>query len=162
MTLESAVLLFIAGIFIGTVFTFGMQHWNAEVTREDCKVIETEFRYYEKMEEAVVPKDMKEIFIYCADGKRYSIDVVSLNYKLLDDLSAISEGEKITLLLHPNSDTIVEFSAQNGYILTFEDTISKLENEATGFFCLGIFMYFGALIGLYNIILNIRNKSRKK
>ena len=145
---------------MGTVFTFGMQYWNAEVTREECKVVETEFKHYEKMMEAEIPRDMREIFIYCADGERYSIDVVSLNYKLLDDLAELSEGEKITLLIHPNSDTIVEFATGRGYLLTFEDTVSKLENEATGFFFLGIFMYLMALAGLYNIIIYIKNKKK--
>ena len=73
-----------------------------------------------------------------------------------------SKNESITLLLHPNSNTIVEFSSSHGLLLTFEETINKLDGEATGFIFLGIFMYLCALVGLYYVVFHlVRRKKRR-
>ena len=44
-----AVFLLIAGLFLGSVFTFGMQYWNSEVTREECTLIDTQFVSYKEI-----------------------------------------------------------------------------------------------------------------
>ena len=36
ITTMDAWFLLIAGLFLGTVFTFGMQYWNAPVARDDA------------------------------------------------------------------------------------------------------------------------------
>ena len=51
----------------------------------------------------------------------------------------IEDGESIKLLIHPNSNTIVELLTDRGYVLNFEDTILQLGNEAKGFMFLGVF-----------------------
>ncbi|MBO5868179.1 MAG: hypothetical protein J6Q54_04655, partial [Oscillospiraceae bacterium] len=66
--------------------------------------------------------------------------------------------QKICILSHPNSNTIVEFSTENGTILTFNETIHKLGEEATGFLFLGLFTYFCSLVGLYYTAFHIIKK----
>lgn len=157
MTLTEAIVIFVLGVFIGTVFTFGMQYWNAEVTRDKCNIIEAEFSYYE---ERRTSKRATEIAVYCANGENYYIDGVCINEAVRNDLYMIEDGESIKLLIHPNSNTIVELLTDRGYVLNFEDTILQLGNEAKGFMFLGVFMYFSALIGLYNIVSNIKKQKK--
>lgn len=149
--LSWAIFLLVAGIVLGSVFTFGVRHWNSTVDREDCTLIETRFLSYDEIRRLHRPMSIKEIAIDCANDQRYFIDGVSINQELRDALASLSAHEKIVLLIHPNSNTIVEFTAKNTTLLEFETTIVKLADEGTGFLFLGIFMFFGALVGLYYI-----------
>ena len=155
-----AIFLLIAGLLLGSVFTFGMQHWNAEVTREECTLIDTEFVSYKEMSQSKRPMGIKEIAVDCVNGERYFIDGVSINSDLRNSLSELSEHQNIRLLIHPNSNVIVEFSTENGMILTFDETIRKLGGEATGFLFLGLFMYFCSLVGLYYVAFYIIKKRK--
>ena len=158
MPLGLAIFLLIAGLFLGSVFTFGMQYWNSEVTREDCTLIDTQFVSYKEIRQPKRPMEIKEIAVDCVNNERYFIDGVSINSDLRNSLSELSKHQKIYILIHPNSNTIVEFSTENGTILTFNETIHKLGGEATGFLFLGLFMYFYSLVGLYYTAFHIIKK----
>ena len=158
MPLGLAIFLLIAGLFLGSIFTFGMQYWNSEVTREDCTLIDTQFVSYKEIRQPKRPMEIKEIAVDCVNNERYFIDGVSINSDLRNSLSELSKHQKIYILIHPNSNTIVEFSTENGTILTFNETIHKLGREATGFLFLGLFMYFCSLVGLYYTAFHIIKK----
>lgn len=162
MPLKLAAFVLVSGILLGSVFTFGMQYWNKKVSRESCMVIETQFLMYDEIRHRKRSVNINEIAIECADGNRYFIDGVSINEKLRNNLSVLSENESITLLIHPNSNTIVEFSSDQGPILDFDETVNKLYNEACGFIFLGIFMYFCAFVGLYYVIFHIVRRQKQK
>lgn len=162
MPIGLAIGLLVIGILLGSVFSFGMQYWNAEVTRESCTFIETRFLSYDEIRQPKRPMEIKEIAIECTNGERYFIDGASINTELRNDLSTLSAQERITLLIHPNSNTIVELSNERGNLLMFEDTINKLDGEATGFLFLGIFMYFCSLVGLYYTVSHIICKRKAK
>ena len=150
-SMQQAIFFLIVGLLMGTVFTFGMSHWNENVPREACKYVETEFLDYHEDRPLRRPSHIREIMIDCSNGERYSIDSVSINEELKNAVENLSEGEKITLLIHPNQDKILELSDDDGLILEFEDTITKLGKEKNAFGILGGFMYLLALVGLYHI-----------
>ncbi len=159
----AAVFLLVIGILLGSVFTFGSQYWNKKVSREACTLIDTDFVDYTELRHIANHTKIKEIAIDCSNGERYFIDGVSINDELRTQLSLLSAQENITLLIHPNSNTIVEFSSDNAVLLDFNDTIDKLDGEATGFIFLGLFMYFCALVGLYYTVYHIiRRKKRRR
>ena len=160
MPIGLAMFLLITGLLLGSVFTLGMQYWNAEVTRDECTVVDTAFLSYKEIHQFKRPWRIKEIAVDCANGERYFIDGVSINSYLRDSLSELSDQQKIRLLIHPNSNTIVEFSTDSGKILTFDETIGKLGEETTGFLFLGVFMYFCSLVGLYYVTLHILKKRK--
>ncbi len=58
MPLGLAIGLLIVGILLGSVFTFGMQYWNAEVTRESCIFIETQFISYDEIRQPKRPMEI--------------------------------------------------------------------------------------------------------
>mgnify|MGYP003297617298 CR=1 FL=1 len=160
MPLNFAVIMLLIGILLGSVFTFGMQYWNAKTTRESCAVVKTQFLSYDEIWHAKPTINIVEIAVDCADGNRYFIDGVSINDELRENLSLLSENESITLLIHPNSNTIVEFSTDKGVILNFEEAMDKLSKEETGFLFLGIFMYLCAAVGLYYTVLHVYRKRK--
>ncbi len=159
MPLGMAITLLVVGILLGSVFSFGMQYWNKEVTREECIKIQTQFLGYK---EDLRRGHIQQIAIDCANGDRYFIDGVSINSKLQDYISKISPNEDITLFIHPNSDTIVEFSTNFDTILIFSETIDKLGGEATGFLFLGFFMYFCSLVVIYYVVWHSSKKWKFK
>ena len=115
MPLGSAIFIFIIGICLGNVFTFGASHWNAEVEKDECCVIETEFISYDVQYES--KERIREIIIKCSNNERYYIDGTCASESVQNYLQALSEGEDITLLIHPNSNTILEFSSNKYTIL---------------------------------------------
>ena len=163
--LSHAIVLFLVGAFIGSVFIFGVQYWNASVTREECRTVETQFVSYRERHQPKRPIRVKEIAINCANSETYYIDGVSVNTELRNALSAMAENEDIVLLIHPKTNTIVEFFNKVDEILSFDETAKNLDTEKNGFFYLGLFMYVCSLCGLYCIVLHIikiiKVKSRK-
>ena len=151
--LGAAIFLLIAGLFMGTVFTFGMQYWNAEVSREECVQVDTQILDY-KIKKMTSRGSVSEVIqIECANGEWYDLDSVSTNAALKNALAALSDDEDVTLLIHPNSSRmVVGISTANDIVLDFDETIEKLGKEATGFMYIGIFMYFCGIYGFYHII----------
>ena len=161
ISLAAAVFMLVVGVLLGNVFTFGMQYWNDDIPREDCTMIKTQLLSYDEIRHGKHPMGIKEIAIDCSDGNRYFIDGVSINEDLINKLSSLTANNNITLLIHPNSNTIVEFSNGQTVLLDFNDTIKRLEGEADGFLLLGVFTYFYALIGVYYIVYHIKHRKNK-
>ncbi len=144
---------------MGTVCIFGMQYWNEEVTKENCTYMETQFLGYHIIKNR---SGIREIAVDCSDGERYFIDGVSVNAKLKEDLSEMDENDNVEMLIHPNGATIVELLNNDIVLLSFEDSIDKLNKEVSGFLYIGIFMYFCSSIGLVNIVINMVKKIKSK
>ena len=154
-----AVFLLIVGVLLGTVFTFGQQYWNAQVTPDRCIEVQTRFLDYHEHRK-IKSVRVYEISVDCENGERYFIDGVSVNERVRDALAFFSPGDEIRLLIHPNRSAIVELTTQSRVILAFDDTMAKLRGEANGFLGLGIFMYFSAAVGLYYMVLHGIRKLR--
>lgn len=159
LSLGQSVLLLVIGVFLGCVFTFGMQYWNQEVTRDSCTIVETQFMDYHIIEGR---RGIREVAVDCVDSERYFIDGVLVNSELRNNLSQLMTNDEITLLIHPTSNSVVEFSANNLTLIKFDEAIDKLGNEATAFLYLGVFMYLCALLGLVNVLLNIVKIKKQK
>ena len=159
LSLGQSVLLLVIGVFLGCVFTLGMQYWNQEVTRDNCTIVETQFIDYRITKNRSANR---EVVLNCSDSKRYFIDGELINSELKNNLSRLKINDEITLLIHPTSNSVVEFSAGDVTLINFYEAINKLGNEATSFLYLGVFMYLCALLGLVNIILNIVKIKKQK
>ena len=153
LSLSQSVLLLVIGVFLGCIFTFGMQYWNQEVSKDNCTIVETQFIDYRITKSHRSAN--REVVLTCSDSERYFIDGVLINSELKSNLSQLKTNDEITLLIHPTSNSVVEFSAGDVTLINFDEAINKLGNEATEFLVLGMFMYLCALLGLGNIILNI-------
>lgn len=153
---ERAIFLLVAGLFLGAIFTFGMRYWHAPVSREDCTQVNTEFVSFR---ERTRRGSIQLIYIDCANGQRYELDGVCISQPVLEGVENLQPQEPITLLIHPNSDTILELSCESGTLMAFDDAAQRVAGDTLLFMVLGILMYAAALGGMYQLI---RQRSRKK
>lgn len=157
---ERAIFLLLAGLFLGTIFTFGMRYWHAPVSREDCTQVNTEFVSYR---ERTRRGSIQLIYIDCANGQRYELDGACISQPVLEGVENLQPQEPITLLIHPNSDTILELSGTSGTLMAFDNAAQRVAGDTLLFTVLGILMYAAALGGLYMLIRQWkRQRSRKK
>ena len=159
LSLNQSIVLLVIGVFLGCIFTFGMQHWNQEVSKDNCTIVETQFMDYRITKNRSANR---EVVLTCSDSERYFIDGVLINIELKNNLSQLKTNDEITLLIHPISNSVVEFSAGDVTLINFYEAINKLGNEATSFLYLGVFMYLCALLGLVNVVLNIVKIKKQK
>ena len=155
ITFGWAVTLLVIGIVMGTVFTFVVSYWNANVKREECDIVTARLDGYEKN---MSRHGIREIFIYCDNGERYTIDGIAASSTLVDRLSHLDEGTQLSLILHPNSGSVLELTAGGSTLMKFGETVKKLGGEQKGFFLLGIFMYVCAAVGLFYVVKLRRKK----
>ena len=154
---DRAIFLLFAGLFLGTIFTFGMRYWHAPVSREDCTQVNTEFVSFR---ERTRRGSIQLIYIDCANGQRYELDGACISQPVLEGVENLQTQEPITLLIHPNSDTILEFSCESGTLMAFDDAAQRVAGDTLLFTVLGILMYAAALGGLYALIRQWRKKKR--
>ncbi|MBQ8783723.1 MAG: hypothetical protein IJZ57_08135 [Clostridia bacterium] len=161
LPLAQSVFFVILCIFIGTVCISDVLYRTDEVTKEECTYIETQFVDYHETIKAK-GNHSRGITIYCSDGEKYEISPKCINDMLRDDISELNRNSDITLLLYPESDTIVELTADNAKLLDFDESIKNNRKGITIFLLLGIFMYIGALAFLVDAIINIKIERKKK
>lgn len=146
----NAIFLLLAGLFMGTVFTFGMHYWNAPIDQKDAIHKEATFDSYK--EKTGKRNSTKEICVYFLDSEQLYIDGECVNDLLRNELSVIDAGTKVALMIHPNSDTILDMRVNGNIILEYYDVQEKLSAEKDTFLVLGIILYAMALYGLVNLI----------
>jgi len=153
MTKGEAWFLLIAGFIMGTVFTFGMQYWNAPVTREESIHTTAIYESYATQQEQ---GRVKEIIVRFKDHEQLYIDGACINDMLLNSIDSLVPGTELSMIVHPNSNTIMELHADNQVLLDFQDTVEKLTAEATGFMGLGLFCYVLSVCGLISLLFRKR------
>lgn len=145
-----ALLLVIIGLFLGTVFTFGNQYWNADVKQSDAIKKEAIFDSYK--ETFGKRHSTKGIYVYFFDCDQLYIDATCVNEKVRADLNNIESGTGVTLVIHPNSDTILDMRIGEYVILEFDNTMDKIKKEMNAFFVMGLMLYAMGVYGLINLI----------
>lgn len=153
MTKIEAWFLLIAGLIMGTVFTFGMQYWNAPVTKEESIHTTAIYESYATQRER---GRVKEIIVRFKDHEQLYIDGVCINDMLLNSIDSFVPGIELSMIVHPNSNTIMELHADNQVLLEFQNTSEKLTGEATGFMGLGLFCYVLSACGLIRLLFRKR------
>lgn len=146
-----AALLLILGLFFGTLFTFGMSHWQSEVSREEAIPLTATYQ-------SCNPKyqrhhQLTDIMLRFSDRDYLLVDGSYATESLLSTLESIPSGTKCAILVHPNSpSTILSLNAGEKEIIAFDEAVQKLAAEAEGFRYLGIFCYILAVYGLWKLL----------
>lgn len=144
MTKSEAIFLLIAGLIMGTVFTFGTKYWNAPIMQEEAQQVKAIFSSYKETKRR---GRVGDIILRFDDHEQLHIDRVCIDNELCDTISEIMPGTILEMMVHPNSNTILEMEIGTMKILEFDDSMQKLSSEASGFMCLGVFCYILALMG---------------
>ena len=107
MAKGDAWFLLIAGLIMGTVFTFGMQYWNAPISQEEAICTTAVYTSYtEQLERGHV----KEMIVRFEDHEQLYIDGACINEELRDRIHNLEPGTELSLIVHPNSNTLYMFS----------------------------------------------------
>ncbi len=153
ITKGEAWFLLLAGFIMGTVFTFGVQYWNAPVTKEESIHTTAIYESYIAQRER---GRVKEIIVRFKDHEQLYIDGVCVNDMLLNSIDSFIPGIELSMIVHPNSNTIMELHADNQVLLEFQNTSERLTGEATGFMGLGLFCYVLSVCGLISLLFRRR------
>lgn len=139
-----AILAVIGMLFLGTVFTVGMQYWNKPVERAEAIPMSA---VYESYDVAHSRRSIRFIQLSFQDNEiSTDIDGSCVTEELINLLDAIPAGAEVSILLHPSSETVLEMTTEDHIILNFEESQRKLTREATGFQYIGWFLYAGAIV----------------
>lgn len=144
MTKSEAIFLLIVGLIMGTVFTFGMKYWNDSIMQEEAQQVNAIFSSYKETKRR---GRVQEIILRFDDHEQLYIDGVCIDNELCDTISEIMPGTILEMMVHPNSNTILEMETGTTKILEFNDSVQKLSSEASGFVYLGVLCYILALMG---------------
>lgn len=91
-------------------------------------------------------------------GQMY-VERECMNEQVINILENIATGSKLSLMIHPNSDAILDMRVNDIVALEFNDSREKLTDDKNGFLLLGIFCYSSAI---YGVIVFIQKKKIKK
>lgn len=149
MAKGDAWFLLIAGLIMGTVFTFGMQYWNAPISQEEAICTTAVYTSYT---EQLKRGHVKEMIVRFEDHEELYIDGVCINEELRDRIHNLEPGTELSLIVHPNSNTIMELQIGNSVLLEFQNSYEKMASEATGFVGLGLFCYVLSACGLISLL----------
>ena len=142
------LLIIIIGLIMGTVFVFGMSYWNEEVDKSECV---QSYPMYKSHKYVYDNSTVKEIIIYFSNDELMTIDGVSVNDELINEVEKLDNNSKLLVLKHPNSNTIMEMEANGIILLNYDATMSKLVKERNGFVAIGCFMYLFAVLSVIEL-----------
>lgn len=140
--------MLIAGLILGTVFTVGERYWYAPIPQENA-IAETAI--YQSCQESTSHGHLQEMKILFENHAPLYIKGACLTRELLDDIHALVPGTELTLLVHPNSGTILELRANGSVLLAFQDAVKGIALETNGFFGFGLLCYCRAAYGLLRL-----------
>ena len=150
-------IIVLACLLLGTVMTFGMRYWEKDISREETVATEAT---YQSCKRTYNRGGLKEILVQFSDLEQQAMDSAYASESLYEAINALEPGTKVSLLLHPNSETILEFRVGDTVILDFEHSAEALRREVVGFLVLGILLY---LIGLgFAVGLLLPKNARKR
>ena len=145
----------IFGLILGTFFIFGIGHWNAPVTRAEARDITATFSSFQESKKR---GEVREIILRFDDHEQLYIDRLCIDEALCSKIEALAPHTVVRLLVHPNSDTVLEMTAGETTLLNLEESVEKLSGEAVGFRALGCVCYVLAIGGLVQVIMSNRKK----
>lgn len=156
-SLGQAVFLLVAGLILGTVFTFLMDYTQGPVTMDEARPVSAVMQdvrgtYGRRNRRS----NLKEILIRFADYEQLGIVSPVANKPMLEQLSGYPAGTTFDMLVHPNSATILALRIDGEEIVNFDDAVAKLSRENKAFFWMGICLYAAAALGAYVVILRLK------
>ena len=130
-------------LLLGTAMTFGTRFWEKPISRE--RAIPAEATYQSCRGIYRRHGGLNEILVRFSDLEQQAIDSACATESLYNAVRALEPGTRVSLLLHPNSATILELRVGETVLLDFDRAAQALGREMSGFTVLGVLAYLGAL-----------------
>lgn len=155
MTEGEKIVEAIFGLILGTFFIFGMGYGNAPVTRAEARDITATFSSFQESKKR---GNVEEIILRFDDHEQLYIDRLCIDEALCAEIEALAPHTVVRMLVHPNSNTVLEMTVGETTLLNLEELVGKLSGEAYGFKVLGCVCYVLAIGGLIQVIVSNRKK----
>ena len=148
------IVFILFGTVLGGVFAYDCLYLGQIIDREDAIVATGVFDSYEY---SYSPKSgaVSEVQINFIDRNALYFD--AYHVEMDEKLEELERGEKLDLLLHPNSEYIWEMTSEDEVILSFDDAKSRtqLEKSFFGFILVG-FCLICASMGMTSLCVKYR------
>ena len=145
----------IIALVLGTIFIFGMGDWTGPVTRAEARDITATFSSFQESKKR---GDVQEIILRFDDHEQLYIDRTCITEALCEEIEALAPHTVVRMLVHPNSNTVLEMTVGETTLLNLEESVEKLSGEASGFKVLGGVCYVLSIGGLVQVIMSNRKK----
>ena len=153
---SAAVSLLLMGIIIAVVFNLDPLYFNRLIEREEAVEAKGVFESYEFLYSGKTDS-ITEVRIYFSDREELYLN--NYNYDMDEGLDTLKRGDKLQMLLHPNSDYIWEISANGTTVIEFDEVreIAAVDNILSSAI-LGGFGLVCALVGAVALIVRLLDK----
>lgn len=145
----------ILGLVLGTIFIFGVGCWTGPVSRAEARDITATFSSFQESKKR---GNVQEITLCFDDHEQLYIDRLCIDEALCEEIEALAPHTVVRMLVHPNSNTVLEMTVGETTLLNLEESVEKLSGEASGFKVLGCVCYVLAIGGLIQVIVSNRKK----
>ncbi|MBQ8849543.1 MAG: hypothetical protein IJ011_04310 [Clostridia bacterium] len=156
----ACVFFTVAGILLGNVMVIGTWHWGKLIKREEATSVSATFESYYMSYGRY--GSVSCVYIDFSDYDRLAIDGACCDAETEYLMNGLERGDRLEMLIHPNSGDIWELKSGNVVLLSFENSVSRMQFENVGFTAIGAFMYFVALIGIVSLIIQYRDHRKIK
>ena len=149
-----SILFIFLGLILAVVFNLDPLYYNKTIDREEAVAATGHFESYKYF---YSPKSgaVSEIRIYFSD--REELSLVSYHGEMDEKFETLERGERLDMLLHPNSEYIWEISTEDGVMIAFDEIKSIARTENTLFsVLLGGFGLLCILMGSVALIVKCR------
>lgn len=132
-----AVLMLILCLVMGTCFVFYEGLPQRPVDRSEAQIIEATYEDYELNRHSlhIRIREFTKPLIVWTDG---------MTPEQRQQIETIPPGERLSLLIHPHKNVVLEMSDHDNTLVSYEDTAKMLRHESTGFILFGLFFYLFA------------------
>ena len=124
-------------LWLGGVMTIGMRYWEKPISRDEAISAEAS---YESCRASYGRSSLSEVQVRFSDLEQKNLDSAYLTQSMYKAVQALEPGTRVSLLLHPNSNIILDFRVGDRVILNFDRAVEGLRREVLGFTILGAFL----------------------
>lgn len=139
--------LVLGALVVGTIFTFGVRYMEVGIERHEALYCEGVFDSFIDNKKYGRHRS-KPIDLIFADGNTFEIDRTCTSQELSDRLALLERGTKLEILLHPNSNLVLELRTEDEVIMSFDEAMQRLSKDQKGFFAIGIICYVFAFVAI--------------
>lgn len=155
------IVFIVMGIVIGNLFVILTWHDGKPIDKSEAIPVTATFSSYTTHTSA--KGSLAEIEINFSDHERLFIDGVCFSVDVEHALDDLQSGDRVELLLHPNSNYVWEMKSEENVILSFDDAKSQICSENIVFSAiLGTFGYLCAIMGIVSLLLQLKGRRKTK
>ena len=156
-------IFFIAlGSVLGSIFAYNCLYLNQLIDREEAVAATGIFDSYRLSYGK--GGAVNEVRIRFIDRSELYLNTAAYHVEMDEKLEALEKGQRLDMLLHPNSQDVWELKSDNEVILSFDDAKSRIRLENGLYFVLVGLCLIGVFIGSFALFSNhsARRKKRQK